>query len=114
MDSAEFQVIRKIFEEAVARAPEVRGRFLEEACTGNAGRLHEVKHLLAAHDSSHDWIDGEAVQSIITATSVALKPGEKIGSYEILGLLGVGGMGEVYRAQDMSLPSRHVAIKTLP
>jgi eukaryotic-like serine/threonine-protein kinase len=40
-------------------------------------------------------------------------PGSHLGPYEILGLIGVGGMGEVYRARDPRL-SRDVAIKVLP
>src|SRR3974377_413044 len=40
-------------------------------------------------------------------------PGDKLGVYEILGLLGKGGMGEVYRARDTRL-NRDVAIKVLP
>jgi eukaryotic-like serine/threonine-protein kinase len=40
-------------------------------------------------------------------------PGTKLGPYEILGALGTGGMGEVFRARDARL-SRHVAIKGLP
>jgi serine/threonine protein kinase/dienelactone hydrolase len=44
---------------------------------------------------------------------MALIPGTKLGPYEIAGLLGVGGMGEVYRAKDTRL-QRTVAIKILP
>jgi Tol biopolymer transport system component len=44
---------------------------------------------------------------------MSLSPGSKLGSYEILGPLGAGGMGEVYRAADTKL-EREVAIKVLP
>jgi eukaryotic-like serine/threonine-protein kinase len=44
---------------------------------------------------------------------MALNPGQRIGPYEVIGSLGAGGMGEVYRASDTTL-KRHVAIKVLP
>ena len=44
---------------------------------------------------------------------MALEPGTNLGGFEIVGLLGVGGFGEVYRARDTKL-GREVAIKVLP
>ena len=44
---------------------------------------------------------------------MSLNPGTRIGPYEIVGALGAGGMGEVYRARDTKL-NRDAAIKVLP
>ena len=43
---------------------------------------------------------------------MALAPGSKLGPYEVIALIGAGGMGEVYRARDPRL-NREVAIKVV-
>ena len=54
-----------------------------------------------------------AVYDLASAGQMSLQPGTRIGSYEIVALLGAGGTGKVYRARDTSL-KRDVAIKILP
>src|SRR5438477_149143 len=44
---------------------------------------------------------------------MSLVPGARLGAYQILALIGTGGMGEVYRARDLKL-NREVAVKILP
>ena len=50
---------------------------------------------------------------MIRPLPMSLSPGTRIGPYEVVGLLGVGGMGEVLRARDTKL-NRDVALKVLP
>jgi serine/threonine protein kinase len=54
-----------------------------------------------------------ATSIIAVPSPVPLTPGSRLGPYEITAQIGVGGMGEVYRATDTNL-ARQVAIKVLP
>ena len=47
------------------------------------------------------------------ASAMPLSSGSRLGSYEILSALGMGGMGVIYRARDTKL-TRNVDIKVLP
>jgi len=105
--------IQSLFLAALDLSTEERASFLDSACAGDAEMRRELESLLA-HDSDGEQISTaiqEETNSLLEST--AIKPGTKVGEYEILALLGFGGMGEVYRARD-ALLARDVAIKVLP
>ena len=107
--------IEELYHRAIGRDPNERSAFLAEACAGDEALRCEVESLLAYQKQSEPLLETPALE--LAARSVArddrqLIAGQRIGSYEILSLIGTGGMGEVYRARDMRL-GRTVAIKIL-
>jgi len=96
-----------------------RAAFLQEECAGDEDLRREVESLLAYEGKAENFMESPALEvaakqlAEAQARLMALSPGTKLGVYEILGPLGAGGMGEVYRARDTSL-KRDVAIKVIP
>src|SRR5437016_1366587 len=116
MTPERWQQIKETFQAVLDRAPEERAAFVASACAGDESLRREVESLLAAHEKDGSFIDSPAYEvaaELIMDDKAELKPGQKIGSYEIVSFITRGGMGEVYLAQDRRL-SRKVALKVLP
>ena len=102
---------------ALARLPGERAAFLHEACDGDELLRREVESLLAYESASPRFLETPAAEvlagALAGASERSLMVGRQLGPYTVLGPLGAGGMGEVYRARDSKL-GREVAIKILP
>jgi serine/threonine protein kinase/tetratricopeptide (TPR) repeat protein/TolB-like protein len=101
-----WQQVKAVLAAALERAPHERDDYLNRVCVEQSMRS-EVESLLAAHHQA-----GSGFLGLPDGEQDELPNGTKLGPYEILALLGEGGMGKVYKARDSRL-DRFVAIKLL-
>ena len=106
----------ELYHGAHALPPSERAAFLVEACRGDEALRREVESLLSEPASAEGFFAKPALARMapmMSDVAPAALAGRRLGGYHLQSLLGVGGMGEVYRARDSKL-GREVAIKILP
>ena len=105
-----YAAIKEIFLRARAKPAALREAFLEEACAGDADLRRDVEGLL-----EEDFAASQSVTGLLPGgeppTDSSEQTGE-IGGYRIHGVLGEGGMGIVYQAEQRH-PRREVALKVI-
>lgn len=103
--------VSRLFSAAASLGGSARDAYLDDACPHDPALRAAVESLLRAHDEAGSF--GDELAFSLPESVKRLAPGSQLGPFRIESLLGVGGMGEVYRAHDTKL-QRAVAIKVLP
>ena len=113
MNQEQWKRIDEIIDAALELPQESRSSFLDHACADDHALRQEIQKLLDSEQRARSFMEAPAVQIAGGIPQAHLSPGQSLGVYKILSMLGKGGMGEVYLAQDTRL-KRSVAIKVLP
>jgi serine/threonine protein kinase len=105
----------EIFHQALARSPEERAAYLEQACSSDPVLRAAVEALLRANVGATGFMERPAPALVVTvdAPSVSERPGTVIGSYKLLEQIGEGGFGVVFMAEQTQPLRRKVALKVL-
>ena len=104
--------VEDLLSDALSWPPDERALRLDEACDGDARLRAEVESLLGAHERAGAFMAEPSIESP-ASRSVGEGPGTVLGRYRLLQLIGEGGFGAVFMADQREPVRRRVAVKVI-
>ena len=91
-----------------------RDAYVKTACGEDIDLQNRIEALLKAHDAKDSFLEAPVVEPDVTLDASSIEgPGTRIGRYELLELIGEGGMGLVYLAEQKEPVRRKVVLKVI-